>query len=93
MNCCVGEDETLGGQILFRSEPAQSGSGEGKGGDLWQSGEGQVAQFCIEVVLRPYCYGDQQRAMEVTCACFNEVNARWRGGRQICISVASPGEF
>jgi hypothetical protein len=46
---------------------------------------------CIEVVLEPYRYSDQQRAMEVTCARFNEVNVRWRDGRQIRISVASPG--
>jgi hypothetical protein len=48
---------------------------------------------CIEVVLEPYRYGDQQRAMEVTCARFNAADVRWRDGRLLRISVASPGEF
>jgi hypothetical protein len=47
----------------------------------------------IEVVLEPYRYGDQQRAMEITCARFNAVNVPWRDGRLIRVSVASPGEF
>lgn len=47
----------------------------------------------IEVVLEPYRYGDQQRAMEVTCARFNAANVRWRDGRLLRISVASPGKF
>lgn len=48
---------------------------------------------CIEVVLEPYRYSDQQRAMEATCARFNAANVRWRDGRLLRISVASPGEF
>ena len=48
---------------------------------------------CIEVVLEPYRYSDQQHAMQITCARFNAVNVRWRDGRLIRISVASPGEF
>jgi hypothetical protein len=47
----------------------------------------------VEVVLEPYRYGDQQRAMEVTCARFNAANVHWRDGRLLRISVASPGEF
>ena len=47
----------------------------------------------IEVRLEPYRYRDQQRAMEVTCARFNAANVRWRDGRLLRISVASPGEF
>jgi hypothetical protein len=47
----------------------------------------------IEVRLKPYRYRDQQRAMEVTCARFNAANVRWRDGRLLRISVASPGEF
>jgi len=47
----------------------------------------------IEVLLEPYRYRDQQRAMEVTCARFNAANVRWRDGRLLRISVASPGEF
>lgn len=47
----------------------------------------------IEVVLEPYRYPDQQRAMTVTCARFNAAHLRWRDGRLLCISVASPGEF
>jgi hypothetical protein len=48
---------------------------------------------CIQVLLEPYRYSDQQRAMEITCARFNAANVRWRDGRRIRISVASPGEF
>ena len=44
----------------------------------------------IEVVLEPYRYSAQQSAMEVTCARFNAVNVRWRDGRRLHISVASP---
>lgn len=47
----------------------------------------------IEVVLEPYRYNDQQRAMEVTCTRFNAANVCWRDGRLLRISVASPGEF
>jgi transcriptional regulator of met regulon len=47
----------------------------------------------IEVVLEPYRYSDQQRAMEATCARFNARDVRWRDGRRIRISVASPWKF
>jgi len=43
------------------------------------------------VVLEPYRYRDQQRAMEATCARFNAANVRWRDGRSLRISVAPPG--
>ena len=42
----------------------------------------------IEVVLDPYRYADQQRAMEATCRRFNEANLRWRDGRLLRIHVA-----
>jgi hypothetical protein len=42
----------------------------------------------IEVMLDPYRYADQQRAMEVTCQRFNEANLRWRDGRLLRIHVA-----
>ena len=45
----------------------------------------------IEVMLEPYRYSDQQRAMEITCARFNEASVHWRDGRLLRISVASPG--
>jgi hypothetical protein len=41
----------------------------------------------IEVVLDPYRYADQQRAMEATCQRFNEANLRWRDGRLLRIHV------
>ena len=41
----------------------------------------------IEVVLDPYAYHDQQRAMEATCLRFNASNLRWRDGRLLRISV------
>ena len=41
----------------------------------------------IEVVLDPYRYADQQRAMETTCQRFNEANLRWRDGRLLRIHV------
>jgi len=41
----------------------------------------------VEVVLAPYRYRDQQRAMETTCARFNAANLRWRDGRLLRISV------
>jgi len=44
----------------------------------------------IEVVLEPYRYSDQQRAMEVTCTRFNAANVCWRDGRLLRISVAPP---
>ena len=44
----------------------------------------------IEVVLEPYRYRDQQRAMEATCARFNAANVRWRDGRLLRISVTPP---
>jgi hypothetical protein len=47
----------------------------------------------IEVILEPYRYADQQRAMEVTCARFNAANLRWRDGRLLRISVASPAKL
>ena len=47
----------------------------------------------IEVLLEPYRYPDQQRVMAATCARFNAANVRWRDGRLLRISVASPGEF
>lgn len=48
---------------------------------------------CIEAVLEPYRYSDQQRAMEVTCARFNAASVRWRDGRLLRTSVASPKQF
>jgi hypothetical protein len=42
---------------------------------------------CIEVLLLPYRYRDQQRAMEATCARFNAAKLRWRDGRLLRISV------
>jgi hypothetical protein len=47
----------------------------------------------IEVMLEPYRYSDQQHAMQATCARFNAARVRWRDGRLLRISVASPGEF
>jgi hypothetical protein len=46
---------------------------------------------CIEVELKSYRYSDQQREMEATCARFNAANPRWRDGRSLRITVASPG--
>ena len=42
----------------------------------------------IEVVLEPYRYAEQQRAMEATCQCFNAANLCWRDGRLLRIRVA-----
>jgi hypothetical protein len=42
----------------------------------------------IEVMLDPYRYADQQRAMEATCQRFNAANLRWRDGRLLRIHVA-----
>jgi hypothetical protein len=47
----------------------------------------------IEVILEPYRYTDQQRAMEITCSPFNAANLRWHDGRLLRISVASPAKF
>lgn len=47
----------------------------------------------IEVVLDPYRYADQQRAMEETCRRFNESQVRWRDGRLLRIRVAREAEF
>jgi hypothetical protein len=47
----------------------------------------------IEVILEPYRYADQQQAMEITCTHFNAANLRWRDGRLLRISVASPAKF
>ncbi len=47
----------------------------------------------IEVVLEPYSYRDQQRAMEATCQRFNEANLRWRDGRLLRISVQQNPKF
>jgi hypothetical protein len=47
----------------------------------------------IEVLLEPYRYRDQQRTMEITCARFNAANVRWRDGRLLHISIASPDKF
>lgn len=44
----------------------------------------------IEVVLEPYRYRDQQRAMAATCVRFNATDVRWRDGRSLRISVAPP---
>lgn len=42
----------------------------------------------IEVMLDPYRYADQQRAMEATCQRFNQANLRWRDGRLLRIHLA-----
>lgn len=47
----------------------------------------------IEVVLDPYRYADQQRAIEETCCRFNEATVRWRDGRLLRIRVARDTEF
>jgi hypothetical protein len=47
----------------------------------------------IEVMLEPYRYSDQQRAMQATCARFNAARVHWRDGRLLRISVASSGKF
>jgi len=41
----------------------------------------------IEVVLDPYRYADQQRAMEAICRRFNKAGLRWRDGRRLRIHV------
>jgi hypothetical protein len=45
----------------------------------------------VEVVLDPYRYADQQRAMEETCRCFNDAQVHWRDGRLLRIRVAREG--
>jgi hypothetical protein len=47
----------------------------------------------IEVVLDPYSYRDQQRAMEASCRRFNEANLCWRDGRPLHISVQQNPKF
>lgn len=47
----------------------------------------------IEVVLDPYRYADQQRAMEETCRRFNEAQVHWRDGRLLRIRVARESQF
>jgi hypothetical protein len=47
----------------------------------------------IEVVLDPYVYHDQQRAMEATCQRFNAAHLRWQDGRLLHITVRRQGEF
>jgi hypothetical protein len=47
----------------------------------------------IEVVLDPYAYHDQQRAMEATCQRFNAANLRWQDGRLLRITVRRQGWF
>lgn len=47
----------------------------------------------IGVVLDPYRYADQQRAMEETCRRFNEAQVCWRDGRLLRIRVAQETEF
>jgi hypothetical protein len=47
----------------------------------------------IEVVLDPYVYLDQQRAMEATCQRFNAANLCWRDGRLLHISVRRQDDF
>lgn len=42
----------------------------------------------IEVLLEPYRYPEQQRAMEATCRRFNAADLRWRDGRRLHIQVA-----
>ena len=41
----------------------------------------------IEVILDPYRYPEQQRAMEATCGRFNAARLRWRDGRLLTIRV------
>jgi hypothetical protein len=45
----------------------------------------------IQVVLDPYAYHDQQRAMEATCQRFNAANLHCRDGRLLRITVQRPG--
>jgi len=46
----------------------------------------------IEVVLEPYRYPEQQRAMEESCRRFNAAQIRWRDGRRLYIHVeGEPG--
>ena len=52
-----------------------------------KSGRVTWYQDRIEVVLDPYDYHDQQRAMEVTCQRFNAANLCWRDGRLLRITV------
>ncbi|MCP4539694.1 MAG: hypothetical protein GY832_21360 [Chloroflexi bacterium] len=52
-----------------------------------KSGRVTWYQDRIEVVLDPYAYHDQQRAMETTCQRFNAAHLRWRDGRLLRITV------
>jgi hypothetical protein len=47
----------------------------------------------IEVVLEPYSYRVQQRAMEATCRRLNEADLCWRDGRPLRISVQQNPKF
>jgi hypothetical protein len=58
-----------------------------------KSGRVTWYQDRIEVVLDPYAYHDQQRAMEATCQRFNAANRRWRDRRLLRITVQRQGEF
>ena len=58
-----------------------------------KSGRVTWHQDRIEVVLDPYGYHDQQRAMEATCQRFNTAHLRWQDGRLLRITVRRPGEF
>lgn len=42
----------------------------------------------IEIVLEPYRYAEQQRAMEATCQRVNDANLCWRDGRLLRMRVA-----
>lgn len=58
-----------------------------------KSGRVTWHQDHIEVVLDPYVYHDQQRAMEATCQRFNAAHLRWQDGRLLHITVRRQGEF
>ncbi|MBC7249996.1 MAG: hypothetical protein H5T62_06895 [Anaerolineae bacterium] len=58
-----------------------------------KSGQVKWGREVIEVVLDPYRYADQQRAMEETCRRFNEAGVRWRDGRLLRIRVAREEKF
>ena len=42
----------------------------------------------IEIVLEPYRYAEQQRAMAATCQRFNDANLCWRDGRLLRMRLA-----
>lgn len=58
-----------------------------------KSGRVTWYQDHIQVVLDPYVYHDQQRAMEATCQRFNAAHLRWRDGRLLRITVRRQDEF